>query len=651
MRNLNKIILENIELLLEKKNREGQAKDRCLDVIRNYFNDDEFLNQIYPNNSQQITYGEQYLKKFMDKFYHSPTYRSGQVMRIAPLICKLAFESNFCQRSPNAYAINRLSKILTILHKLSTSGEISLDKLPFLKFENFNNITFEEFDKNFGKMVDDYINEKRNRINNKTYTKNNEYKIIGPLDFKTAKKYGDKTCSELEICYTQNTSTWETYTNYGFNTVYVILKNGWENVPEEHTGNIPKNPYDDYGLSMIWVIVDENGDLETCNTRWNHNANYYDGYECDKALDEEDISNMLGVNFYSVFKSNGKFEKAVNKRLKAMSLGVSPELLFKIQDKIDDKGELAVVRFLYKYRILNLKTKTFTTNEWFDEVMLPQEDFYFTRVYIENKGYNFVDYNGKYLFKEWFKWILPFTSNGLAFVKYKKHNKYSIIDTKGRIIRENAYDEVVQSFKNGVAIVANFFSGDKKIFNLINSDGEPLIDSNYTIINVGYIAGSVVPVCIKEKNNSWNYVNLNGEFVFPFYFGHIKTNSEGFTSGYLKNEKGWVIINKDGLIIINKLFKQVSQFRNGIAKVTELDGSVNYIKNNGEMVSKYNFDEGDEYFKNNKVVVTKDNIKYILDTNGKLKKLNYFNKYFLREEDLNRIIKETIYDVLKEELQ
>jgi hypothetical protein len=53
---------------------------------------------------------------------------------------------------------------------------------------------------------------------------------------------------------------------------------------------------------MIWVIVDENGELQYCNTRWNHAAEYAEGRSVDNALTREEISSIIGENFMKVFK-------------------------------------------------------------------------------------------------------------------------------------------------------------------------------------------------------------------------------------------------------------------------------------------------------------------------------------------------------------
>ena len=80
------------------------------------------------------------------------------------------------------------------------------------------------------------------------------------------------------------------------------MRDGFEN-EKPPTDN--KTPLDSYALSMLAIIVDNNGDLN-CTTRWNH-------YGGNMALDELEISKLIGRNFYEVFKPNNFSEKAMSR--------------------------------------------------------------------------------------------------------------------------------------------------------------------------------------------------------------------------------------------------------------------------------------------------------------------------------------------------
>jgi hypothetical protein len=141
-------------------------------------------------------------------------------------------------------------------------------------------------------------------------TKNPNY-IVSALTYDEAHDIGTHSYPNGKICYTQDEETWDEYTNYDRRKCYVLLRNGWENISPEHDGSesnngLPEplnqfNGYDNYGLSMIFVIIDKFGNLTTSNTRWNHNAKYAPGHGVDNALTELDIAKLMGTPFEQVF--------------------------------------------------------------------------------------------------------------------------------------------------------------------------------------------------------------------------------------------------------------------------------------------------------------------------------------------------------------
>lgn len=57
-------------------------------------------------------------------------------------------------------------------------------------------------------------------------------------------------------------------------------------------------PLDEYGLSMIAVSVRKNGRLASSTTRWNEAS------QGNKTLTPQQISNLIGRDFYTVFIPN-----------------------------------------------------------------------------------------------------------------------------------------------------------------------------------------------------------------------------------------------------------------------------------------------------------------------------------------------------------
>ena len=302
---------DELNMLLEDK-RTNTAKKQCLYIIRNHFNNASWLDTVFNHNDnpEGLTYIDYMFKQFMSEFYHNPDYRKKATMRLAPLFCRLAFESNFQNNNPDTTKLNRLLAILNFIYQLMENNKLDVSKISL-------DLTYEELNNQFGAQIDQMNKDEDERMNNAQYTENSEYTVIGPVDFKTANEYGNYSCPSSKLCYTQSESTWNNYTKNNENSVYILLKDGWKNMEANHDDN-SESAYDAYGLSMIFVFVGEQGELEYCNTRWNHNAEYAQGFNCDHAMSREMISELIGRPFNEVFKPSNVLKRKIE-ALKTMT--------------------------------------------------------------------------------------------------------------------------------------------------------------------------------------------------------------------------------------------------------------------------------------------------------------------------------------------
>ena len=180
------------ESLLNEDKRTNQAKERCLMIIAKYFN----KNFYKINSGEDLFFLEGKFKKFMDKFYHAPEVRKSQIMRLAPLFCRLAFDAGFGSDAPDYKIIDRLCDIIKYLYDMVKAGSIKTDNI------NIDTTTFEELDNTFGRAIDE-LRSKKSENNNTQYEINNDYEIIGPIDYETANEYGNYSCPDSKLCYTQ----------------------------------------------------------------------------------------------------------------------------------------------------------------------------------------------------------------------------------------------------------------------------------------------------------------------------------------------------------------------------------------------------------------------------------------------------------------
>ena len=81
---------------------------------------------------------------------------------------------------------------------------------------------------------------------------------------------GDKTGyqGKSEWCHTNGQSTYASWTSNGTRFFFVLAKKGWEEItPPSPTTT---TAYDEYGTSLIAILVDQTGELLNANLRWNH---------------------------------------------------------------------------------------------------------------------------------------------------------------------------------------------------------------------------------------------------------------------------------------------------------------------------------------------------------------------------------------------
>ena len=98
------------------------------------------------------------------------------------------------------------------------------------------------------------------------------YEIIPILSYKELNQMfgGDKTGynGKFTWCHTNVESTYETWTSNFTQFLFILARKGWEDIkpPDPKT----TTAYDEYGTSLIAILVSEKGKLLKCTLRWNH---------------------------------------------------------------------------------------------------------------------------------------------------------------------------------------------------------------------------------------------------------------------------------------------------------------------------------------------------------------------------------------------
>ena len=452
--------------------------------------------------------------------------------------------------------------------------DVELDVNDVFKCTNFNQALkliasdahVNEYDNNLnGMSADDLINrfaairvgelsKRKELMGGKQYRKNNNYTIVPINSYEEATKYAKYN----DWCVTYSEDMFDDKTCNGAGRFYFCLRNGFENVPEKVRANAP---LDAYGLSMIAVSITMEGEPNSITCRWNH-----DNGGSDSVMDDEQLSDLLGVNFYSVFKPYTRDElhaKCVilfDEVQEMLDNGVSPTDMFK---EIGD--------FSDGYANVNLNGK-----------------------------WNFINRNNKLLSDTWFDFARYF-SDGCACVMLG--DKVNFIDTYGEFISDTWYDGGYV-FLNGYAKVEL----DDKL-NLIDRNGKCVSDTWFD--DVYYFAYGYAKV---RLGNKWNFIDKNGKCISDTWFDAVYD----FYNGYAKVRLGdkYNFINQNGKCVSDTWFDEIGYFCNGYARV-KLNRKWNFIDTIGKCVSDTWYDWV-YCFIDGYARVILSNKEFKLDTNGNL---------------------------------
>ena len=417
------------------------------------------INKVLLPESKQDDLAKEYLRNHGYEDNDTRLKIRGELLRQVPNLkldkrkFMLAAVRYFCngQLSDNS-SLSSFNKALKLIHDGGHTNEFDYD---------LNGMSLDDLTVKFRDIAKQSGAEDRMRSANRQFTGGSEYTIIPITSFEEAEQYGRYT----SWCVTHGEDAYDSYTKGG-EKFYFCLRNGFENVPENAGQNAP---LDDYGLSMISVLVDCEGDLDRVTTRWNHEfgGENHSGLSTTKQLED-----LLNVNFYNTFVPYTKDELlkkgviplyAVSEML---AQGVPPEKIFsKIDTKffegfarvklngkwnyINANGELlspsqwldwchnfkeglAKVILNGKCNYINTNGELLSPNKWFDNCRSFKEGF--ARVELDGKC-NYINTNGELLSPNiWFNWGWDF-NEGFAAVKLGE--RWYEIDTKGQLYTEN----------------------------------------------------------------------------------------------------------------------------------------------------------------------------------------------------------------------
>lgn len=320
---------------------------------------------------------------------------------------------------------------------------------------NLNGMTAEQFINQYAQAVQAEIDKNKEELNSKEYNGSERYDIVRIDSFEQATEYDKYT----NWCITNDKEEYDSHTNEGQNVFYFCLRKGYENIPRE-VG--PNCPLDEYGLSMIAVCVRPNGSCATCTCRWNHaNGGNYN------IMNPEEISEVIGMNYYSIFKPLD--EETIKKR-KMQKIN---EVLQNGEFIKTSVSGMNIITDGQHCVVVNDKKKLIKNESYYNIKECP-----YGLIVGLNDYQNILTPNGSYLFNQWFKGIFYDSTLGLFNVT-NNHNLSNYIDKDGTPLFKQWFWDIYYD-KN-----LDLFKVDKNqwLCGYIDKDGNLLSNQWFMAIN------------------------------------------------------------------------------------------------------------------------------------------------------------------------
>ena len=244
-----------------------------------------------------------------DDLYNMYFKEGGLDNRLEPGIARICMDLEFDRSMRFCKEYMTLKKILEIITGITTEEE---------KYDSdMNGLSYDELYEKYKTSLAMQQMRMDRRINARQYVKNSAWIIVHITSFVQAATFLKYTDPDSPWCVCNQEKKFDAFLGENKeNQIYFVLHKDYretekpisnserqwcDDVDYEMLG-MPEDEYrfpayDKYGFSMMIVHVDENGRLLQCVSRYNHSL----GEFARDFLDEEELSLILGVNFYDAF--------------------------------------------------------------------------------------------------------------------------------------------------------------------------------------------------------------------------------------------------------------------------------------------------------------------------------------------------------------
>ena len=396
--------------------------------------------------------------------------------------------------------------------------------------EDLNGLGFKELNRSIGAKLrheayDNWIVEKDKRSGIQQV---GEYQVIPMYGFEDTSKYGDYT----SWCVTQRRSHYEQYTSDG-SQFFFCLKNGFENVQDERGKNCP---LDEYGLSMVSVLVRSNGEIKHVTTRWNHDNN---GEDNPQLRTFEQIEEVLGIP-ESLFTVN----TAPELDFEDIPALIQKHGIDKVLHTITNVGGFKIVEYNRKRNVIH--DNKLLSDKWFDSVETTNDGF-FQCINNDHRTweYNIIDKKGL---------VFPENFPHAKFKVYNPEKDIFLVDIAGEsaLYKRGSNFAITEKFRRITKLYDGYARADNYgYYNFYDENGKKIWDE-WKIIKI-------------YDNEYWH---------------------DGFQRIFNNYGRSNFINIKTGKILLDEWYLETSAFHEGTAYVKNEDGLYNFVKTDGTLVSE-----------------------------------------------------------------
>lgn len=319
------------------------------------------------------------------------------------------------------------------------------DHLPLLMNDlqsydkNLNNLSPEDFIANFANERNKKINREKDILSKMDF-KGGDYDVVRIDTFEDAEKYTKFTPNTSAWCLCTDRGRFDYYSCGGRNGIYFCLKRGFEHVLETEGKNCP---FDEYGLSMLCVVVNRNSELVCCALRWNHL------HGCnDNMMNAVQLSKVLNLNFYEYFAQNDTTKDVLKTLQNRLDDGESVFDVF--SDVKNVQGVFICELDAGGYIMVSTNNKIITDDVYSN--ITPVKDMFIT-VSDNYDSYSFIDNKARVIEKDitYVDYCGPFSLHCDKFIYVGKNGKYNYFDVDNKKLISDQWFDKLMYFEDGIS--------------------------------------------------------------------------------------------------------------------------------------------------------------------------------------------------------